>query len=223
MINKSLFLLPIAISLCILSSCNSDTTPTRMPISGRSNVDLIRILEEHENYAFPGPEYSFEEIVLELEKRGTLASEAAPALAKAMAFNQRGSVIASRALIAMGSSAESSIPYLLQNLDSDREEVRRYSVFVLGILGEHANCAVPKISSLLWDKEPLVRSTSAGALTAITNIDLVEFDYLKLDPELPGSVNADDPEGKISKIAREWWLNSGQNQDWTNGGCELSN
>lgn len=223
MINKSLLLFLIAIEICTLFACNANTTPTRMPISEKSNADLIRILEEYENYEFPDPEYSFEEIILELEVRGPLASESAPALAKAMAFNQRGSVIASRALIAMGSSAESSIPYLLQNLDSDREEVRRYSVFVLGILGKNANCAVPKISSLLWDKEPLVRSTSAGALTEITNIDLVEFDYLKLDPELPGSVNADDPEGKISKIAREWWLNTGQNQDWTNGGCELSN
>jgi HEAT repeat protein len=221
MINKSLFLFLVAIEICTLFACNAETTPTRMPISEKSNADLIRILEEYEKYDFPGPEYSFEEIILELEKRGPLASEAAPALAKAMVFNQRGSVIASKALIAMGSSAESSIPYLLQNLDSDREEVRRYSVFALGILGEDASCAVPKISSLLWDKEPLVRSTSAGALTEITNIDLVEFDYLKLDPELPGSVNADDPEGKISKIAREWWLDTGKDTNWPTENCAL--
>jgi HEAT repeat protein len=211
----------LIIFISFLQGCGFISTLAPAPISEKTNAELIQLLNDSANLNNENSGYPSYLIVDELKRRGPSASEAAPALAKAMTFNQRGSYQASGALIAMGSSAKSAIPYLLQNLDNGREEVRRHSVFVLGIIGEPASCAVPKIASLLWDKEPYVRSASAAALTGITNKDLVKYDDLKLDPTVPGGVNPDDPEGSISGIAREWWLNAGQNIIWSTKNCEL--
>lgn len=164
--------------------------------------------------------YRFGQILDELESRGSSASEAAPALARAIASKRRDSVMASKALIAMGSSAISAIPYLLQNLENSREEVRLYSVFVLGVIGEPARCTIPEMASLLWDEEAYVRSATAGALSEITSIQLVDHDTYKLDPSIPGGVFEDEPEGDISGIARDWWLKTGQNTNWPTEGCE---
>jgi hypothetical protein len=204
-----------------LQGCSSSVpAPTSLSISAKTNAELIQLLEKSAD-PDTGVEYNTYQIVDEFERRGPSASEAAPALAKAMAFDQRDSYRASRALAAMGISAKSAIPYLLQNLNNRREEVRRHSIFVLGIIGEPASCAVPKIALLLWDQEPYIRSISAAALTGITSEDLVEYDDLRLDPELPGSTNPDEPEGEITKAAREWWLNTGQNIDWPTANCEM--
>lgn len=163
-------------------------------------------------------EYDFYLIIEELEKRGSSASEAAPTLARMIAFNGSTSVTASHPLVAMGSSAQSAIPFLLQNLESEREDVRRYSIFVLGTIGEPAKCAVPYIAPFLLDTDPFVRSATAGALTEITQIMLVEDDLYRLDSTSPGSVFADDNYA-ISKKAHEWWLETGQYLIWTEENC----
>jgi HEAT repeat protein len=209
----------IVIFVIFSQGCGSEPTPA--PISELSNADLIKLLEDYANPDYNITTYPRYAIVDELEKRGPSASEAAPALAKSMAYNERGSYQASDALIAMGPSAESAIPYLLQNLENDREVVRRHSLFVLGILGELASCAVPNIAALLWDEESFVRSTAAGALTEITDNELVEYEDLRLDPSLPGSVSADDPEGRITGMAREWWLETGQKMNWPKENCKV--
>lgn len=214
-----IFLLIFLVAIPAAQGCAPTQTP--IPISEKTNGELAQILETFENPSDYNPPYSFPEVINEIERRGPSASELAPILARAISFDRRDSVVASEALITMRSSANTAIPYLLKNLDSDREDVRRYSVFVLGILGEPASCAVSKISSLLWDTDPFVRSTSAAALTEITNNTLVEFDDLRLDPSIPGSVNADDPEGSISGIARDWWLTTGKSQDWPTENCQL--
>ena len=211
----------LAIFLSLLQGCGSISAPTPIPVSELTNAELIQILENLENPNYAPSAYPRYLVVDELEKRGPSAAAAAPVLAKSMAYNERGSYQASEALIAIGPSAQSAIPYLVQNLNNNREEVRRHSIFVLGILGESSSCAVPKIALLLWDKEPYVRSVSAGALTEITNENLVEFEDFRLDPALPGSVNPDEPEGSFTKIAREWWLNVGQNIIWPTENCEL--
>ena len=109
----------------------------------------------------------------------------------------------------------------MQNLTSPREEVRRYSIFVIGTIGAPANCAVPQLATFLWDPESTVRSVTAGALTEITQIQLVEDEIYKLDPVAIGSVAADEPEGHLSGIAREWWLKTGQNMNWATENCKL--
>jgi hypothetical protein len=192
-----------------------------MPISEKTNFELIQVLEKFGQDNSKDSPYSFSDIVDELERRGPSASETAPVLAKAMAFNGTGSVTASRALIAMGPSAKSAIPYLLQNLDNSRAEVRSYSVFVLGTIGEPSSCAIPELGPLLWDEDSVVRSTTAGALTEILRIELLEDELYKLDPSMPGSVFVDEPDGKISGMARKWWLKTGQNMKWTTENCEL--
>ncbi|MFH2102877.1 MAG: HEAT repeat domain-containing protein [Chloroflexota bacterium] len=184
-------------------------------LSGASTEELIRLLED-----IGDSSGLFVDVIGELEARGPAASEAAPALARALAYNRRDSTIASRPLVAMGPSARLAIPILLENLGSQREDVRRNSAFVLGIIGESSQCAVPELASLLWDQDSGVRSVAAAALQAITGEILVESTQ-ELDPSLPGSVFLDEPEGNISGKAREWWLISGHDMDWPTGNCEL--
>ena len=203
----------------LLQGCASSPTPP--PISGRTNQELIQELKRYEYSSTETPEYSFQEVLDELSKRGSSASEAAPMLAKMIAFDGSASVTASKPLVAMGASAKPAIPYLLQNLGNPREDVKRYSIFVLGIIGPTASCAVPQIADFLWDDDAYVRSATAGALTGITQLELVEYDFYKLDPEEIGSVFGDEPEGYITNIARDWWINTGQNQEWGSTDCEM--
>ena len=162
----------------------------------------------------------FWDVIEELEKRGKSASESAPTLAKAIAYNRRDSGIAGKALIPMGQSAKNAIPILIQNLDNERADVRRYSVFSLGFIGKPAECSIPNLGILLWDKDPIVRSAAAVVIEAITNIDLVE-DYFEIDSEGYGSAPLDNPEGTITQKARNWWLESGQNMKWSTENCVL--
>lgn len=203
----------------LLQGCTS--TPAPPPISGRTNQELIQELKRYEYSSTETPEYSFQEVLDELSKRGPSASEAAPILARMIAFDGSASVTASKPLVAMGAAAKPAIPYLLQNLGNPREDVKRYSIFVLGIIGPTASCAVPQIAIFLWDDDAYVRSASAGALTEITQIELIDNEFCKLDPEGIGSVCADEPDGHITNIARDWWINTGQNQEWSNPDCEM--
>jgi hypothetical protein len=213
-------LIVITIFMFFLTGCGFVTSTPLPPISDKTNDELIQLLDTFKYDSDEVSEYAFYMIVEELEKRGASASEAAPTLARMIAFNGSTSVTASHPLVAMGSSAQSAIPFLLQNLESEREDVRRYSIFVLGTIGESASCAVPLIAPFLWDTDPFVRSATAGALTEITQIMLVEDDLYRLDPTSPGSVAADG-NYTISKIAREWWLESGQYLEWPGNNCTL--
>jgi hypothetical protein len=118
---------------------------TRLPVTERTNQELIRELKKYEYSSNEDPDYSLQEVFDELSKRGASASEAAPMLARMIAFDGATSVTASKPLVAMGPSTKSSIPYLMINLNNSREDVRRYSIFVLGIIGSDASCAVPSL------------------------------------------------------------------------------
>lgn len=213
-------LLWLLLVFILLQGCTSPSTPP--PISERTNQELIQELKRYEYSSTETPEYPLQEVLDELSKRGASASEAAPMLARMIAFDGSASVTASKPLVAMGPSAKSAIPYLLQNLSNTREDVRLYSIFVLGIVGPTASCAVPQIATFLWDDDAYVRSATAGALTEIVQTELVEDDFCKLDTEGIGSVCADEPEGHITSIARDWWLNIGQSQEWGTTNCEIS-
>ena len=199
-----------------LAGCTFAPNTPIPPISQKTNAELIQLLDTFSYENDEESEYDFYLIIEELEERGASASEAAPILAKMIAYDGSTSVTASHPLVAMGKSAQSATPYLIQNLDNEREEVRRYSIFVLGTIGEPAKCSVPEIAPLLWDKSPCVRSAVAGALTEITNIMLVESDLYKLDATVPGSVACHN---EISQTAREWWLETGQFTDWPEKNC----
>ncbi len=202
-------------------SDNGEVQSEESLISEKSTEELIQMLESANDV--DGPAFNlFYDVIEELEKRGQSASEAAPVLAKAMSYNRRDSVVAGEALIPMRQSAASAIPILLRNLDNEREDVRRYSIFNLGFIGKPAECSIPKLGSLLWDKDPGVRSASAIVIEALTGIDLVRDDE-ELDPELYGSVNLDDPEGSVTRKAREWWQETGSNLELPTENCDLTN
>ena len=200
----------------MLLSCGPLSAP-EINISELSTKELIQILEDQNN----SNSNLFPSVVEELERRGQTASTAAPALAQAIAYDRHDSTMATRALIAIGPAAKIAIPDLLKNLNNQRADVRLYSVFELGIIGESSLCAVPNIAPLLWDSDSEVRSAAASALDAIVGKDLVESTQ-ELDPSLPGSVFLDKPEGNISGKAREGWLNMGRSSQWPVEGCELS-
>lgn len=205
--------------LILLQGCVSPLT--QPPISGLTNQELIQELKRYEYSSTETPKYTLQEVLDELGKRGASASEAAPMLARMIAFDGAASVTASKPLVAMGPSAKSAIPYLFQNLNNSRADVKLYSIFVLGIIGPTASCSIPQIATFLWDENAYVRSATAGALTEITQIELVEDDFCKLDPEGIGSVCADEPEGHITNTARVWWLNIGQSELWGTTNCEM--
>lgn len=190
---------------------------TVTPISQKTNTELEQLLKSFANHSQTASEYPFYEIIEELRRRGPEAAEVAPTLAQVIAFDGSSSVTASYPLVEMGPSAQTAIPYLIQNLDHPREDVRRYSTFVLGTIGNPAKCAVPKIAALLGDTDPYVRSTAAAALSEITDTLLVESDFL-LDPTQPGMV-AKDGNGEISKIAISWWQETGQYIEWNEESC----
>jgi len=184
-------------------------------LSKAPTAELIHLLEdEHE-----GGDNLFPEIIAELTARGSSASEAAPALARALAYNRRDSITASRPLVAMGPAAQLAIPILLVNLSNERADVRLGSAFVLGTIGKTSQCAIPQLAPLLWDQDSRVRSATAAALQTISGVELVDKIY-ELDPTVPGSVFLDEPDGTVSANAKAWWLATGKNIKWPVGDCK---
>jgi hypothetical protein len=223
MINRKLIILILVMGISLLNSCasiqpeSSESQDEANLLPEKSTDELIKILERAENVDDPAFNL-FLDVTKELGNRGESASEAAPILAKAIAYKRRDSGAAGKALIPMGQSAKNAIPILLQNLENEREDVRRYSIFNLGFIGKPAECSIPKLGSLLWDKDPGVRSAAAIIIEAITGVDLV-WDYEEIDPELYGSVNLDEPEGSATEKARIWWQETGKNVNWSTENC----
>ncbi len=188
------------VSMVVLAGCASHRRPTALSLD-----QLIAMLQD--------PYSDFPFVVSELAKMGPAAAPAAPDLARALQYPRRDSSLAGEALVAMGPAARSAIPELIEALASDRADVRLYAAFVLGTIGESAKCAVPELARRLWDTHPAVRTAAAGALDAITGIDLVDS-VDELNPALPGSVVWDEPEATITGKARTWW-EEGRYMDWS--------
>jgi len=185
--------------------------PTPTPVSLEHLIAMV----EAANPDLPGwDRVDLWRAVDELERLGPAAAPAAPALARALQYRRRDSYVATKALVAMGPAAAPAIPELVKALGNERTIVRSDAAFVLGTIGEPARCAVPAVASLLWDSDPWVRSAAAGALEAITGVDLVA-EFHELNPETPGSVGGDEPEGKVTGKARSWWITEGQYLDWS--------
>ena len=198
--------------ILFLTDCNALRGPLATP---ESLEQLVEILKEPDSSRF-----SF--ATSQLAKMGSAAAPAAPILAQALRYPRRDSYMAGVALVAIGPAAGSAIPYLIEALEDNRPDIRRFAAFVLGTIGESSSCAVPKLAARLWDSEAWVRSAAAGALEAITGIDLVVETH-ELKPSHPGSVFADEPGGSITGKARTWWIEQGQHMDWSDatGHCNL--
>ncbi len=184
-------------------------------MSAKSTVELIQLLKDPND-----PNNLFGSIVIELGKRGESAEEAAPALAVALTYPRRDSYLAGFALIEMGPSAKAAVPILFSELNDQRDTIRRYAALSLGAIGESAMCSVPELAELLWHNNSETRAAAAIALDSITGMNLV-YPEDRLDPLSPGIMPIDKPEGIITGISREWWLNTGQNIVWPAENCEL--
>jgi hypothetical protein len=210
----------LLLALLLAEACSGEATSTpatveeRMAIIAASDPQSPRYDTDGESFA------AFGEATVKLQALGSEASPAAPLLARALAFPRRDSYMAARPLVALGPHAANALPILIENLTSGRPEVRALSAYVLGSVGAPASCAVPRLAPLLWDPDPFARTSVAAALEAITGEDLVELNVqLRSDPELAGSVLADEPEGVLSEVARNWWLQAGAAREW---GAEYS-
>ena len=204
------------LSACIfaLYGCAKESISER-DIATMSTKELILLLENPEN-----PGHLFGAITKELARRGPSASEAAPALSVALTYPRRASHLAGFALIAIGPEAKTAIPILVSQLSHTRTSVRRYAALSLGAIGKSAECAVPQLASLLWHQDLETRSAASISIDAITGIDLVDPEN-KLDPQAPGVMPLDDPEGIVSGSAKQWWVNNGQNMNWPTENCEV--
>jgi HEAT repeat protein len=206
----------IIISLAILSGCSNQKL-YEQNVSNKSTKELIKMLEDQSD-----PENLFGAITEELGKRGVDASDAAPALSVALTYPRRDSYLAGFALLALGPNAKSAIPILVSELTHERTTVRKYAALSLGAIGREAECAIPQLASLLWHPDSETRSAAAISIDAITEANLVDPDA-KLDPQTPGIMALDEPEGIVSGLAKEWWLETGQDIYWPIENCKPPN
>lgn len=204
----------LIVGLIILSGCSNKNLPEQ-DISNKSTEELIRLLEDQND-----PGNLFGAITEELANRGASAAEAAPTLSLALTYPRRDSYLAGFALMAIGPSAKLAIPILVSELPHESSTVRRYAALSLGAIGQEAECAIPQLASLLWYSDSETRSAASISIDAITGIDLVDPEA-KLDPKTPGVMPLDQPEGIVSELAKEWWLDKGQNMNWPKENCKL--
>ncbi len=105
-----------------------------------------------------------------------------------------------------------TISILLRLMSHDDPWVRVSAINALASMNDAAYCAVPQIAAHLSDKNSFVRTGAAIALDHITHTDLVET-YMKFQRGEHG-FSYDEPEGRLSGVAREWWNSTGQYQNW---------
>ena len=113
-------------------------------------------------------------IVRELSTRSESPDVASVALARALTYPRRDSSSAGKALLRMGNRARAATAELVSALKHNRPDVRRYAALVLGVIGGDAQCAIPELAMLLWDRDQYVRSAAAAAMESIITVDLVE-------------------------------------------------
>lgn len=152
--------------------------------------------------------------VQELGHREQMAADAAPALARALAYPRHDSTEAAIALIKIGPAGVDAVPQLVNALKHERPEVRAYAALALGSIGTPAQCAVPELAQLLSDDQAQVRTAGAIAIAEITNLPLVDSWLMHRQPEDYRSVILDKPEGSISGKALVWWTEEGQIHQW---------
>jgi hypothetical protein len=150
------------------------------------------------------------------------AIDAAGDLAIAITYPRQDSYLAAQTLISLGSDITSTtIVTLFGNLDSSnlhnqKPDALIYSVIVLSSTGNRASCAVGNIGPLLWNPDARVRSAAALALERITEQDFVANQYeIEIIPSfMANSISADEPEGRITGTARQWWSEQGSKVRW---------
>ena len=110
------------------------------------------------------------------------------------------------------SPAVKAMPLLIRFLEYDDPHVRVRAINALAGMGNAGNCAMPRIATHLWDSTGFVRTEAAAALDHKTQVDLVDS-YVKYKP-LQNGFLYDEPEGRLSGKAREWWMSEGQYRNW---------
>lgn len=165
-----------------------------------------------------------QEFAMATKELAEMGSEAAPAselLADALSFPRRDSYTAGIALISIGKNSLPACSGLRIALSDERSKVRIYAAAALGAIGKSAEGAVPDLANHLWDEDAWVRTAATGALEQIVRVDLLPNVY-ELDSTNPGSVSADEPNGRLSSEARRWWSETGKGMEWSDQGhCKL--
>ncbi len=150
------------------------------------------------------------------------AIDAAGDLAVAITYPRQDSYLAAQALISLGPEITSTTIVTLfsilnsSNLHNLKPEAIIYSTILLSSTGNKASCAIGNIGPLLWNSDARVRSVAAFALERITGKDLVASQYeIQITPSfIASSILADEPEGSITRTARQWWNEQGSKVKW---------
>lgn len=217
----------VSLVVFLLVSCapadKMTSTETTIPTTPTLTIDDIRAIIYASNP--DSPQYdpdsatyaAFPEGIKQLSTMSN-AVDAAGDLAQAINFPRQDSYLAAQALLTLGPDITlTTIVTLYNNLDSSQNpETLIYSTILLSSTGSEASCAVGNIGPLLWHTDSKVRTAAAFALEKITGQDLVASPYeLEISPTfLANSITADEPEGSVVAIARQWWDDKGSNVNW---------
>ena len=158
--------------------------------------------------------------VREISAMGAGGIDAADDLAAAIRFPREDAYLAAQALIALGPDiTATTLPLLLDDLRSPKEDARIDAAVLLGYTGSEASCAVGNLGPLLWDTDARVRTAAAIALDKITGGDLVAGKYeAAITPSFQSSsLSPDTPEGTVVGEARKWWNEQGSKINWHPG------
>jgi hypothetical protein len=201
---RSIIFIQVLIAMFILTACYT-SSPSTTELSDDELIDML--LRDPSSSDVWDAEAEF---IL----RKPTSPSVAFALVEVLAYPRHDTSMAGKALVSMGKNAEPTIPQLIFLLKHDRDEVRLWATIVFASIGDSATCAVPSLAPGLWDSDMFVRTATAISLTEITGLDLVrEID--RFDPELPDSFGGDDPSGTTTNVARNWWLDYGDDMEWS--------
>jgi HEAT repeat protein len=136
---------------------------------------------------------------------GSAAKIAIPDLVAALSQDFYSSYYAS---LALGNIGRDSVPYLIEALKNENEDVRASAVFSLVVVGKNGEAAVPALKRAIYDRKSEVRVRAAVALVQIDK-NYAQSVLSKLSSALEYGVYPEDQETQaraaqiLGKIGRD--------------------
>jgi hypothetical protein len=206
--SKKIILSAVLIMICFsIISCSKNNNDNENIVNNMTTQQLIEIIKNESNSEY------YDLAIAELGNRPQDGHIIGPILAYAQQQKRRDYYLAAISLSRLGKEGNSGLPELLIAMDSESSEIKSYAIYSISFLGDNAKCSIPELAKYLWDPNGMVRGTSAGAIEKITGLDLVET-YHELSIDRAYGLPIDEPDGIITKKARNWWNTKGEKIEW---------
>lgn len=206
--SKKIILSAVLIMICFsIISCSKNNIDNENIVKNMTTQQLIEIIKNESNSEY------YDLAISELGNRPQDGHIIGPILAYAQQQKRRDFYLAAISLSRLGKEGNSGLPELLIAMDSESSEIKSYAIYSISFLGDNAKCSIPELAKYLWDPNGMVRGTSAGAIEKITGLDLVET-YHELSIDRAYGLPIDEPDGIITKKARNWWNTEGEKIEW---------